>query len=64
MPEIAKKVTLDLKQRKLFVDGTEFPWAITADGPTFGSLVGHHVLRTVTLSFFTDDVEVIPEGDG
>jgi hypothetical protein len=61
MPEIAKLVTLDLKQRKLFVDGQEFPWWIDEKGPILNNLAAPGELRSVTLTFYADDVEVIPE---
>jgi hypothetical protein len=49
MPELAKRVVLDLKQRKLFIDGTQFPWLIVEDE-----------LCKATVTFFADAVEVIP----
>lgn len=61
MPEIAKLVTLDLARKKLFVDGAEFPWLISQEGPIFSALADPHDVRQVTLTFFTDDVSVIPE---
>lgn len=32
MPAFPKKITVDLKQSRLFVDGVEFPWFITEEG--------------------------------
>lgn len=61
MPELAKKVTLDLAARKLYVDGSEFPWLISEDGPQFNDLATRGSIRSVTLTFFTQDVEVVPE---
>lgn len=61
MPEIAQLVTLDLARKKLFVDGAEFPWLISEEGPMFGALVDRHQPRSVTLTFFADDVQIIPE---
>ncbi|WP_029925440.1 hypothetical protein [Nocardia otitidiscaviarum] len=61
MPDRAKLVTLDLARKKLFVDGAEFPWHISQEGPTFSPLADPHELRSVTLTFFTEDVRVIPE---
>lgn len=63
VPKIAGRATLDLKQRKLFVDGVEFPWVLSEEGPSFGNLGGANDVRSVTLTFFTEDVEVIPEFD-
>ncbi|ORL40177.1 hypothetical protein A6F59_16710 [Prescottella equi] len=61
MPGIAKKAVLDLAQKKFYVDGEEFPWFIDADGPTLNNLCSPDTLRSVTLTFFVEDVEVIPE---
>lgn len=58
MPEIAKLVTLDLKRRKLVVDGAEFPWLIAADGVRVEAGVDEICQATVT--FFADAIEVIP----
>lgn len=58
MPEVAKKATLDLARRKLFVDGEEFPWHISEDGPQLNDLVSPP--RSITLTFYAHDVEVIP----
>ncbi len=64
MPDFAKRVTLDLKQRKMFVDGDEFPWYISEEGPTFNALADHREMRQVTVTFMTEDVEIIPENAG
>lgn len=61
MPNVAKHVTLDLAQKKLFVDGQEFPWLITEDGPHFDRMCQPRAMKTVTLTFYTEDVEVVPE---
>ncbi|SNY84167.1 hypothetical protein SAMN04244553_3603 [Nocardia amikacinitolerans] len=61
MPHLPDLVTLDLAQRKLFIDGTEFPWLISQGGPTFNALADPRELRQVTVTFFTNDVKVIPE---
>lgn len=63
MQKFAGKTVLDLKQRKLFVDGVEFPWVLSEEGPSFNSLGSANDVRSVTLTFFTEDVEVIPEFD-
>lgn len=61
MPDIAQKATLDLKEKKLFVDGVEFPWLISEEGPKLNNLAADATMRSVTLTFFVDDVEVLPE---
>lgn len=63
MPDLAKLVVLDLARKKLFVDGVEFPWLISQEGPIFSALADPDDLRSVTLTFFTEDVRVIPEYD-
>lgn len=62
MPELAEMVTLDLAQKKMFVNGEEFPWFISEQGPTFAGLANPDEIRSVTLTFYAKDVEVIPEG--
>lgn len=62
MPDIAKLVTLDLAKKKLYVDGAEFPWLISEEGPQFTGLAARDRIRSVTLTFFTEDAQVIPEG--
>lgn len=59
MPEIAKRVVLDLAQSKLFVDDVEFPWVITKDG---GVQIqgGADYMCTATVTFMADAIEVVP----
>jgi hypothetical protein len=59
MPELAKLVTVDLKQRKVFVDGVEFPWVIEANGVEVSGLGGDEI-RTVTLTIPSEDLQVVP----
>lgn len=61
MPDLANLVVLDLSRKKLFVDGVEFPWLISQEGPTFSALANPYEPRAVTVTFFADDVQVIPE---
>lgn len=61
MPEIAKRVVLDLMQKKLFVDGEEFPWHIEAGGPMISAAPNE--ISRVSLTFFADAIEVIPVQD-
>lgn len=62
MPELAKKVTVDLASKKLFLDGVEFPYYLSEEGPKVDGLLSRNELRSVTITFFTEDLEVIPEG--
>lgn len=61
MPELAKKVTLDLARKKLFIDGEEFPWHISEEGPVLHDVMTANSLRSVSITFYAADVEVIPE---
>jgi hypothetical protein len=61
MPELPKKVTIDLASKKLFVNGEEFPWHLTEEGPRLMALTDPDALPSVTLTFYAEDVEVIPE---
>lgn len=58
MPEIAKRVVLDLAQSKLFVDDVEFPWVITKDGVQIQGNVSDY-LCTATVTFMADAIEVV-----
>ena len=62
MPEVPKKITVDLAAKKLLIDGTEFPWLITGDGPqvVWPDLKGNGL---VTITIPADGVEVIAAGD-
>ena len=58
-PTLAKKITVDVASKKLFIDGVEFPWLIAAL-PTI-RVTGIGEVPTVILGLLADDVEVIPE---
>jgi hypothetical protein len=60
MPDIPRLVTVDLAQKKLFVDGAEFPWYITDQGVTIGKTASGD-LGKVALTFYAEKVEIIPE---
>lgn len=63
MPDIAKHVTVDLAQRKLYVNGEEFPFHIAEGGIRVDGLAAEAGgLATVTVTFFADDIEVVPAG--
>lgn len=59
MPEVPKKITVDLAAKKLLIDGEEFPWVVAGDGPqvVWPGLKGH-ALVTVTIP--ADGVQVVP----
>ncbi|MBF6189437.1 hypothetical protein [Nocardia farcinica] len=62
MPKFADKVIVDLKAKKFIVDGEEFPYWLSEEGPKVDGLLQPNALRSVTVTFFTNDIEVIPEG--
>lgn len=61
VPEFAEKVTLDLQQKKLFINGAEFPWFISEDGVDLLDLGTENRLASVVVSIPAGSVEVIPE---
>ncbi|ATN90822.1 hypothetical protein SEA_LYSIDIOUS_10 [Gordonia phage Lysidious] len=63
MPKVPNRVTIDRKQRKVFVDGVEFPWMIAEQGPDVDDIANPHAIPTVTIPIIAADVEVIPSGD-
>lgn len=63
MPALAQKVTVDLKQKKLFINGVEFPWYISEGGVDIAGLAASDELAMVSLTLLAADVEVISEGD-
>lgn len=60
MPELAGKVTIDLARKKLLFDGVEFPYYLSEEGPKLGGVMASGELRSVTITFYTADLEVIP----
>lgn len=60
MPELAKKITIDRKTKKLYIDGVEFPWHITEDGPQVDGVCAVHEIPRVTITMHTRDLEIIP----
>ncbi|MBF6213757.1 hypothetical protein IU487_22325 [Nocardia puris] len=58
---MAERVTIDLAARKILIDGEEFPYLLHKDGPRVNNLDTRDELRSVTLTFFAKDIEVIPE---
>ncbi|QCG77593.1 hypothetical protein HOV42_gp10 [Gordonia phage Fairfaxidum] len=63
MPEIAKKITIDRKLKKVFVDGVEFPWLIEQRGPDVEDIANPEAIPVVLIPVLADDVEVIPSDD-
>lgn len=61
MATLAQKITVDLKLKKLFINGAEFPWLISKDGVEVNGLASANALATVALTLLATDVEVIPE---
>lgn len=61
MSSLAQKITVDLKQRKLSINGIEFPWYISEDGVNIIGLASKNELAMVSLTLLATDVEVIAE---
>jgi hypothetical protein len=59
-PTLAKKITVDLHAKRLYVDGVEFPWHVSADDIEITGL-GPDSMPTVRLSILAETVEVIPK---
>lgn len=57
MPEVAKNVVIDSAARTLIVDGREFPWFITENGPSVTHRESAESLEQVTVTFFAERVE-------
>ncbi|WP_280479103.1 hypothetical protein [Nocardia asiatica] len=60
MPELPKKITIDLAQKKLFIDGIPFPWPITDTGPQLVDIDHEEGEQSVTITLLAEAVEVIP----
>ncbi|QDF17454.1 hypothetical protein SEA_PHROSTEDPHLAKE_10 [Gordonia phage PhrostedPhlake] len=60
MPGVPNKITIDRNQRKVFVDGVEFPWMIAEQGPDVDDIANPHAHPIVTIPILASDVEVIP----
>lgn len=64
MPDLAKLVTFDLAKSTLYVDDTEFPWCISENGVQFDNLGARDEIRSVTVTFYAGDVQVMPKNAG
>lgn len=62
MPTLAKKITVDLKDQKFYIDGVEFPWFISEEGVDVSGL--GTTLERATFTVLADTVEVIPSDAG
>lgn len=61
MPVLAKKITIDRKHHKVYIDGKEFPYAIAERGPDIESADEAHAIPIVSLPILTADLEIIPK---
>lgn len=61
MPELAKKITIDRKRHKVYVDGVEFPWYIEEQGPRIDDPDTEHGAPVVHLPVIAGDLEIIPK---
>lgn len=62
MPELANKVTIDSRTGKVYIDGQELPWEISAETGVTISVADPKGpgVSTVVIGILADDVEVIP----
>lgn len=61
MPELAKKIAIDRKHHKVYIDGVEFPYLIAERGPDIESADEAHAIPIVSLPILTADLEIIPK---
>jgi hypothetical protein len=61
VPRLPDKAVIDLRAKKLFIDGEEFPWYITQDGIDIDGLGDKNALPMLSLSILVRTVEVIPD---
>lgn len=61
MPELAKKITIDRKHHKVYIDGQEFPWYIAEYGPEAKSLDDRIAVPVVHIPVIAADIEIIPK---
>jgi hypothetical protein len=64
VPRLADKAVVDLRAKKLFIDGEEFPWFISQDGVDIEGLGDKKALPLLSLSILVRTVEVIPDEPG
>ncbi len=62
MPEFSGLVTVDLARKGLSFGGVPFPYYLSEEGPILGDIMNPRGLRSVTITFYARDIEVIPEG--
>lgn len=55
------KITYDLNDGTLSVDGTPFPWEITTEGPLMQYLTDREGMCSVMVSIYAETVEIIPK---
>jgi len=60
MPELAKKITIDMQKKKLLINNVEFPWYVTEDGFDVEDILNGNELPTVSFRVLAETLEVIP----
>jgi hypothetical protein len=60
MTELAKKITVDMQNKKLLINDVEFPWFVTEEGFDVEGLLANNEIPTVGFRIFAETVEVIP----
>lgn len=61
MPGLAKKITIDRKRKRVLIDGEEFPYFVSEDGPQVEDACNANAVPVVMLPVLAADVEIIPE---
>lgn len=59
MPTIPK-VTIDRREKKVYLDGVELPWWLDERGPTVENPCSAHEIPVVCLPILASDLQVIP----
>lgn len=60
----APHVVIDRRERKLYLDGVEFPYLIDERGPEVENIADPNSFPIVTIPVIASDVRVIPVQEG
>lgn len=60
-PVLPKKITVDLRDRRVYVDGEEFPWFLGAEGVDVMDLATEEALPGIRLRILAETIDVIAE---
>lgn len=59
MAVLANKITIDPENRKVLIDGAEFPWHLDEDGVSIRDLGGKTSIARVSLTVMAGTLEVL-----